>query len=67
MGAPQRGEGTLAAASPTRSEVSHYMLSYTKLFLGVLVSTNYTRLRVKIFILSQCFPGCVGPFLCSLC
>lgn len=67
VGAPQSGEGTLAAASPTRSEVRHYMLSYTKLFLGVLVSTNYTRLQVKIFILSQCFPGCVGPFLCSLC
>lgn len=61
-GAPQRGERTLAAASPTRSEVRHYVLSYTKLFLGVLVNTNYTWLQVKIFILSQCFPGVCGTF-----
>lgn len=38
------------------------MLSYTKLFLGVLVNTNYTWLQVKIFILSQCFPGVCGTF-----
>lgn len=48
-GPPERG-GDLAAASPTGSEVKHYyVLSYTKLFLGILVSTNYTWLQVKIF------------------
>lgn len=64
---PQRGERTLAAASPTRSEVRHYVLSYTKLFLGVLVNTNDTWLRLKYLFCHNVSLGCVGPFLCSLC